>query len=187
MTWENVDCLDRAFDLRKVTLMVNGPWQTKRAFGRRSRRARRGRSWSSGLRVRACGTGTVAHAGVVLPRLLDDRLGVSDELSAVMDRAGFAPLRCRGRVLADTACALAAGASCRTDVEAMTGQVEVFGTSGGASDSTLWRFLASCPSGSVTTGCQGAGWRAGWPGCGPGPRSPPGTRGCPRCGSPART
>ena len=141
MTWENVDCLDHAFDLRKVTLMVNGTRRKKRASGRRSRRARRGRSWSSGLRVRAGGTGTVAHAGVVLPRLLADRLGVTSELGAVMDRAGFVPLRCRGRVLVDTACALAAGASCLTDVEAMTGQVEIFGTSGGASDSTLWRVL----------------------------------------------
>ena len=29
-------------------------------------------AWSSGLLVRAEGTGTVAHAGVVLPRLLAD-------------------------------------------------------------------------------------------------------------------
>ena len=97
--------------------------------------------WSAGLAVAASGTGTVAHAGVVLPRLLGDRLGLTSALSGVLARAGFVPVRDRGRVLVDTASALAAGASCLSDVEAMTRQVEIFGPGGGASDTTVLRVL----------------------------------------------
>jgi len=56
-------------------------------------------------------------------------------------RAGFVPIRDRGRALADAASALAAGATCLSDIEAMTAQVEIFGHGGGASDSTLLRVL----------------------------------------------
>jgi hypothetical protein len=97
--------------------------------------------WSDRLRVEVGGPGTVAHAGVVLPRLLADRLGLSEDLAGVMARAGFVPVRHRGRLLVDTACALAAGASGLTDVEALTRQVEIFGPGGGASDSTVLRGL----------------------------------------------
>src|SRR3954447_3537396 len=81
--------------------------------------------------------GTVAQAGVVLPRLLADRLGLTGELADVVARAGFFPLRHRGRALVDAMCALAAGATCLSDVEAMTAQEEIFGAGGGASDSTM--------------------------------------------------
>ncbi|MGH3547549.1 MAG: transposase [Pseudonocardiaceae bacterium] len=91
--------------------------------------------------VEVGGAGTVAQAGVVLPRLLADRLGLTGELAEVVARAGFVPLRHRGRVLVDTICALAAGATCLSDVEAMTAQEEIFGPGGGASDSTLLRAL----------------------------------------------
>ncbi|MGV1010755.1 MAG: transposase, partial [Dermatophilaceae bacterium] len=111
--------------------------------------------------MRATGTGTVAHAGVVLPRLLADRLGLTSELAVVMDRAGFVPLRPRGRVLVDTACALAAGASCLTDVEAMTAQVEIFGANGGASDSTLWRVLEELSGRLGENGLPGRRFAAG--------------------------
>lgn len=88
-------------------------------------------AWSQGLSVEVGGAGTVAAAGVVLPRLLADRLGLTDGLAAVVARAGFVPLRHRGRALVDATCALAAGATCLSDVEAMTAQEEIFGPGGG--------------------------------------------------------
>ncbi len=109
----------------------------------RSRRGRRKATagWSQGLSVRVGGPGTIAHAGIVLPRLLADRVGLTAGLAAAVARAGFVPIRDRGRALADATAALAAGASCLSDIEAMTAQVELFGATGGASDSTLLRVL----------------------------------------------
>jgi hypothetical protein len=78
---------------------------------------------------------------VVLPRLLADRLGVTTGLTEVVARAGFVPLRHRGRALVDVTGALAARATCLSDIEAMTSQEEIFGPGGGASDSTLLRVL----------------------------------------------
>lgn len=98
-------------------------------------------AWSHGLRVEVGGAGTLGQAGVVLPRLLADRLGLTTGLARVVARAGFLPLRHRGRLLVDMACALAAGATCLADVEAMTAQQEIFGPGGGASDSTMLRAL----------------------------------------------
>jgi hypothetical protein len=97
--------------------------------------------WSQGLSVEVGGAGTVASAGIVLPRLLADRIGLTMGLSRAVARAGFTPLRDRGRALADAACALAAGASCLSDIEAMTAQEEIFGPGGGASDTTMLRVL----------------------------------------------
>jgi hypothetical protein len=97
--------------------------------------------WSQRLEVEVGGAGTVAQAGVVLPRLLADRLGLTTGLADVVARAGFVPVRHRGRVLVDAACALAAGATCLSDVEAMTAQEELFGPGGGASDTTMLRML----------------------------------------------
>jgi hypothetical protein len=98
--------------------------------------------WSQRLEVEVGGAGTVAQAGVVLPRLLADRLGLTTGLADVVARTGFVPVRHRGRALVDAACALAAGATCLSDVEAMTAQEELFGPGGGASDSTMLRALA---------------------------------------------
>jgi hypothetical protein len=97
--------------------------------------------WSDRLSVQVGGAGTVAAAGVVLPRLLADRLGLCTDLAAVMARSGFVPLRHRGRALVDAACSLAAGATCLSDIEAMTAQEEIFGSGGGASDTTMLRVL----------------------------------------------
>ena len=83
----------------------------------------------------------MAHAGVVLPRLLADRLGLTTGLAEALSRKGFTPGRHRGRAVVDAACALAAGASCLTDVEAWTRQQELYGPDGGASDTTLLRVL----------------------------------------------
>jgi len=52
-------------------------------------------AWSHGLKVEVGGTGTVAQVGVVLPRLLADRLGVTTGLADVVARAGFIPGRHR--------------------------------------------------------------------------------------------
>jgi len=98
-------------------------------------------AWSDRLRVEVGGAGTLAHAGVVLPRLLADRLGLTQGLTEVLARAGFIPLRHRGRLLVDAACALAAGATGLTDVEALTRQEELYGPGGAASDTTLLRGL----------------------------------------------
>jgi hypothetical protein len=98
-------------------------------------------AWSANLSVKVGGAGTVAHAGVVLPRLLGDRVGLTGGLSDVLARAGFMPLRHRGRALVDAASALAGGATCLSDIEAMTRQVEIFGPDGSASDTTMLRVL----------------------------------------------
>jgi Transposase DDE domain group 1 len=98
-------------------------------------------AWSQRLSVAVGGAGTVAQAGAVLPRLLADRLGLTAGLAEVVARAGFFPVRHRGRALVDATCALAAGATCLSDIEAMTAQEEIYGPGGGASDSTLLRAL----------------------------------------------
>ena len=100
-----------------------------------------GLGWSRGLKVATGGQGVVAHAGVVLPRLLADRVGLTAGLRAVVARRGFTPLRDRGRLLSDAVAALVAGASCLSDVEALTRQEALFGPGGGASDTTLLRGL----------------------------------------------
>jgi len=41
----------------------------------------------------------------------------------------------------DAACSLAAGATCLSDIEAMTAQEEIFRPGGGASDTTMLRVL----------------------------------------------
>lgn len=145
--------------------------------------------WSHRLEVEVGGAGTVAQAGVVLPRLLADRLGLTTGLADVVARAGFVPVRHRGRALVDAACALAAGATCLSDVEAMTAQEELFGPGGGASDSTLLRALDELSERVAVTGCPGGGWPGPPPGRGPGRGrgSWLGTGSCPRCKSPART
>ena len=104
-------------------------------------------AWSNNLSVKVGGAGTPAHAGVVLPRLLADRLGLTTGLSDVMARAGFLPVRHRGQALVDAACALAAGATCLIDIEMMTRQVEIFGPDGGASDPRCCGCWTSCRGG----------------------------------------
>jgi hypothetical protein len=140
-------------------------------------------AWSHSLQIEVGGAGTVAQAGVVLPRLLADRLGLTTGLAQVVVRAGFVPLRHRGRALVDATCALAAGATCLSDIEAMTAQEELFGPGGGASDSTMLRALDELAGAWAMTGCPGGGWprpprrrgstrgRRSWSGTGSCPRS----------------
>ena len=77
-------------------------------------------AWSDKLSVEVGGAGTVAQAGVVLPRLLVGRLGLCTEMAGVVVKAGFFPLRHWGRALVDAACSLAAGATCLSDRAATT-------------------------------------------------------------------
>ena len=98
--------------------------------------------WSKGLHVEVGGRGVLAHAGVVLPRLLADRVGLTAGLRRVVARRGFVPGRDRGRLLSDTVAALIVGATCLLDVEALTRQEALFGRRGGASDTTVLRALS---------------------------------------------
>lgn len=131
LTWEDTDCLGLESYPARDTFKV------KRTSGVSAIEA----GWSNGLLVKAEGAGTVAHAGVVLPRLLADRVGLTGAFRVVLARRGFRPGRDRGRAVTDTVAALAAGAQCLSDVEAMTAQVELFGPAGGASDTTVLRVL----------------------------------------------
>lgn len=51
--------------------------------------------WSTGLKIATGGQGVVAHAGVVLPRRLADRIGLTAGLRAVVARRDFSPRRDR--------------------------------------------------------------------------------------------
>ena len=72
--------------------------------------------WSDGLRLEVAGRGVLGHAGVVLPRMLADRIGLTHGLGVIVARRGFQQLRDRGRLLADVVAAMIAGARrvCRT-------------------------------------------------------------------------
>ncbi len=69
------------------------------------------------------GAGMIVHAGVVLPRLLADRVELTPALAEAVARKGFTPAHDRGRVLVDAACALAAGGKGLTDAEAIAAQL----------------------------------------------------------------
>src|SRR5699024_1985475 len=72
--WENTDCQNLYSGSGRDTLMVK----------RTSEAAAGEAGWSTGLTVRAEGAGTVANAGVVLPRLLADQVGVTAEFRGVV-------------------------------------------------------------------------------------------------------
>jgi len=59
--------------------------------GDRTARMDLAQSWSQGLWVQVGGVGTLAHAGIVRPRLLADRLGLTVGLTAAVSRPGFTP------------------------------------------------------------------------------------------------
>lgn len=100
-----------------------------------------GLGWSNRLKVGTGGQGVVAHAGVVLPRLLADRVGLTVGLRAVVARRELTPRRDRGPLLTDAVAALTAGASYLLDVEALTRQEALFGPGGAAFDTTVLRAL----------------------------------------------
>lgn len=94
------------------------------------------------VEVTADGEGLVSHAGAALICELADRMGLTAALSEAM-----APTRARssahdpGRVLRDLAVAIADGADCVADLEALRGQGKLFGPV--ASETTAHRVLKS--------------------------------------------
>ncbi len=81
----------------------------------------------------------VAHAGNVATRLLADRVGLTDALSAAIARRGFTPTHDRGRVLVDVAVLIAGGGEAIADIDVLRHQSEVLGSV--ASAPTVWRAL----------------------------------------------
>ena len=81
----------------------------------------------------------VAHAGSVAVRLLADRTGLTDALSAAVARRGFTPGHDRGRVLVDVATMITAGGEAIADIDTLRHQQEVVGPV--ASAPTVWRAL----------------------------------------------
>ena len=81
-------------------------------------------SWSAGLQVAGGGTGVVAQAGSVAVRLLADRVGLTEELSAALHRRSFLPRHDRGRVVVDLAAMLCAGGEAIADIDTLRDQHE---------------------------------------------------------------
>jgi hypothetical protein len=117
----------------------------RNSTGLRRRRSKRNaakvrhRSWSAGLRVTGNGTGVVAHAGCVTVRLLADRVGLTEALSAAMGGAKNGRGHDRGRVLVDVAVGMADGLDTIRRMGLLSVQEELFGQM--ASRSTLARVL----------------------------------------------
>ena len=96
-------------------------------------------SWSRGLSVTADGSGVVPLAGAIAVRLLADRVGLTDAVSAAVNRHGFTPVHDRGRVWLDVATMLTAGGEAIADIDTLRYQREVLGPV--ASPPTVWRML----------------------------------------------
>lgn len=94
--------------------------------------------WSRGLSVTGDGTGVVALAGSGAVRLLADRVGLTQALSAALQRRNFVPVHDRGQVLVDMATVLAAGGEAIADIDTLRHE-PVWGAV--ASPATVWRSL----------------------------------------------
>src|SRR5215210_6210681 len=99
----------------------------------------KGTSWSQGLSVTADGDGVVPLAGAVAVRLLADRVGLTQGLSAALARRGFIPGHDRGRVWVDVATMLTAGGEAIADIDTLRHQAGLLGSV--ASAPTVWRSL----------------------------------------------
>ncbi len=96
-------------------------------------------AWSKGLSVEVGGHGVVSRVGSGLPRLVADRVGLTEALSGALARPGFWPVHDRGRVLADLAVMIAGGGTRISQIDTLRHQGELFGSV--ASDTTVWRAL----------------------------------------------
>lgn len=94
--------------------------------------------WSQGLSVTDDGTGVVALAGSGAVRLLADRVGLTQALSAALQRRNFVPAHDRGQVLVDMATVLAAGGDAIADIDTLRHE-PLWGPV--ASPATVWRTL----------------------------------------------
>jgi hypothetical protein len=81
----------------------------------------------------------VPLAGAVAVRLLADRVGLTQGLSAALARRGFAPGHDRGQVWVDVATMLIAGGEAIADIETLRHQAGLLGPV--ASAPTVWRTL----------------------------------------------
>ena len=93
-------------------------------------------SWSQGLSVTADDASVVPLAGAVAVRLLADRVGLTEGLSAALTRRGFVPGHDRGQVWVDVATMLAAGGEAIADIDTLPHQTAVLGPV--ASPPTVW-------------------------------------------------
>jgi hypothetical protein len=96
-------------------------------------------AWSKDLRVTGDGSGVASHTGLVLLRLLADRVGLTQALSTALAKRGFWPVHDRGRVLTDVAVMIADGGEAIADIEVLRHQGEVLGPV--AAPATVWRAL----------------------------------------------
>ena len=83
-------------------------------------------AWAGGLEVTGDGTGIVSHAGLGLLRRLADKTGLTRGLSRALF-SGRLVHHDRGRVLADSSCAIADGARAISDFRVLADQAEAFG------------------------------------------------------------
>jgi DDE family transposase len=81
----------------------------------------------------------VSHVGAALLRMLADRTGLTERLSAALARRGWWPGHDRGRVLSDLAVMIADGGEAICDIDVLRHQPELFGSV--ASAATCWRAL----------------------------------------------
>ena len=96
-------------------------------------------SWWQGLSVTADDAGMVPLAGSVAVRLLADRVGLTDGLSAALARRGFSPGHARGQVWVDVAVMLTAGGEAIADIDTLRHQPDLWGPV--ASAPTVWRTM----------------------------------------------
>jgi hypothetical protein len=81
----------------------------------------------------------VPLAGSVAVRLLADRVGLTDGLSAALARRGFSPGHARGQVWVDVAVMLTAGGEAIADIDTLRHQPDLWGPV--ASAPTVWRTM----------------------------------------------
>ena len=110
-------------------------------------------SWSQGLSVTADGRGVVPLAGSVAVRLLADRVGLTDRLSAALTRRGFVPGHDRGQVWVDVATMLTAGGEAIADIDTLRHQQGLLGRV--ASAPTVWRTLDEATPVALSPGREG--------------------------------
>jgi hypothetical protein len=96
-------------------------------------------SWARGLSVTADGSGVVPLAGSVAVRLLADRVGFTQGLSAALSRRSFSPVHDRGQVWVDVATMLTAGGEAISDIDSLRHHDGLLGPV--ASPPTVWRTL----------------------------------------------
>jgi hypothetical protein len=101
----------------------------------------------TGLSVTTGGSGVVPLAGSVALRLLADRVGLTDGLSAALCRRNFLPVHDRGQVWVDVATMLAAGGEAIADIDTLRHQSELLCAV--ASPPTVWRSLDEITPGAL--------------------------------------